>query len=46
MYYRTFGGLAFIAIALQQTGWLGLSVSATVVGILALIAGIALLAGK
>lgn len=44
MLYRVFGGLAFIALGLIGTGWL--PVPAIVTGILCIVAGVALLAGK
>lgn len=44
MFYRTFGGLAFIALGLNTWGLI--SVPGVIVGILCVAAGIALLAGK
>lgn len=44
MFYRTFGGISFLALGLMGTGWL--SVPPVIAGILCIVAGIALLAGK
>lgn len=44
MFYRVFGGLAFLALGLLGAGWI--AIPTVVVGILCVLAGIALLAGK
>lgn len=44
MWYRVFGGLAFLGLGFIGTGWV--SVPAIVTAVLCIIAGICLLAGK